>query len=90
MCRINHHLCLAITHNLILIKLEIPHSCKNSLNSSKAYGMKLSPLEQKILMNIQLGVICAEMVDLVDLVTHQGYGKISEGEILLSFTTVIH
>ena len=25
--------------------------------------MKLSPLEQKILMNIQLGVICTDMVD---------------------------
>ena len=27
--------------------------------SSKVYRMKLSPLEQKTLMNIQLGVICA-------------------------------
>ena len=32
--------------------------------------MKLSPLELKILMNIQLGVICVEMVDLVYQVTH--------------------
>ena len=26
--------------------------------------MKLSPLEQKILMNIQLGVICEDKVDI--------------------------
>ena len=31
--------------------------------SSKAYRMKLSPLEQKILMNIQLGVIGVHIVD---------------------------
>ena len=31
--------------------------------------MKLSPLEQKMLRNIQLGVICVEIVDFTDLVT---------------------
>ena len=31
--------------------------------SSKAYRMRLSPLEQKILINIQLGVICVDMHD---------------------------
>ena len=31
--------------------------------SCKVYRVKLSLLKQKILMNIQLGVICVDMVD---------------------------
>ena len=41
----------------------LPHSCAEILGeSSKAYKVKLSPLDQKILINIQLGVY----VDMVD------------------------
>ena len=43
--------------------------------------MKLSPLEQKMLMNIQLGVICAEMVGSVDMVTYCTVGVVHLAEI---------
>ena len=58
-------LCVAITHGLALLTTLKNYSiCAESHGeSSKAYRLQLSPLEQKILMNIQLGVICADMVD---------------------------
>ena len=35
----------------------------------KAYRIYIYLLEQKVLLNIQLGVICMDMVDFADLVT---------------------
>ena len=53
-----------VSHTLALLAQQNHLTCAEILGEScEAYRMKLSPLEQKILMNIQLGVICANMVD---------------------------
>ena len=57
-------LCVAIAYGLALLTDENYPTCAEMHGEScKAYRMKLSPLDQKILMDIQLGVICVNMVD---------------------------
>ena len=62
-----HHifrLCVLIAYVLASLAAQKFSTCTEIHGeSSKAYRMKLSPLEQKVLMNIQLGVICTDMVD---------------------------
>ena len=51
-------------HNLHFSFANKTNTCAEIHGEScKAYRMKLSPLKQKIFMNIQLGVTCVDMVD---------------------------
>ena len=58
LCCRNLHFSFA---NKVKIAPHMQHFVENLLKLTAR--MKLSPLEQKILMNIQLGVICTDMVD---------------------------